>query len=136
MKKLEEAVENLEFDRDANRFHEIVRTIALRVGFKETEKWYEADILPEIFQFPTLEALEKIENEFPGVFENYARREKYERGEEYIISTTHHPTFQAIKEGVYIARTIMSNSTLGLVFLSCKTTFRASEINLNMSSIK
>lgn len=111
---LEVHVKNLDFNRDGPYFHGLVRNLANLLGFKTKEHWFEADPFngEPSARFVTLLDLRLVES--MSYFKNYAYRVKHIRNQEYLISTTNHSTFEHLESGLYTARSVMANSTLGL----------------------
>lgn len=107
-------IEDLRFDRNSKFFHGLVSDMLLYLGFKFKEKWYEADAVgkPEPIQFT------KIEQAAASIvlyhITNFASRHKFERHSDFVVSTTNHSSLENFIFGIYKARSVMSNSTLGL----------------------
>jgi len=102
----------LAVNRKSDFFHDLVRDLAEKIGFSKTEEWGEADSpYSRTVQFLDMTQL----GENPEIrFSNFARRKKFERGSEFIISTTNHRTPYEFLRGLYIARSVMTNSLMGL----------------------
>ncbi len=112
--KVRKDIESLDVNRDSNFFHSLVSDLLKYLNFRFKEKWYEIDIVgePKPIKFTNLEYI-KLLGHIPQV-KNFSRREKFERKNEFVVATTNHTTLENFFNNHYIARSVMSNSRLGL----------------------
>lgn len=112
--KVAKEIECLEANRDSNLFHNLVKEVLTYLDFRFKEKWYEIDVLGERkpIQFTDLEYVKSL-GYVPQV-KNFSRREKFEKKNEFVVSTTNHNTLKNFLDNRYVARSMMSNSRLGL----------------------
>lgn len=117
--KLKSDIDKLATDRDSSFFHGLVAQLAELLGFHKKEEWYEADrVIGPPLQFISKDDLGDANKLL--FFTNYAYRNKFIKKEtflkenNFLVSTTNHPSFEALDSDFYVARSVMSNSTLGL----------------------
>ncbi|MEM4244941.1 MAG: hypothetical protein QXR60_01910 [Candidatus Nanoarchaeia archaeon] len=112
--KVKKDIESLESNRDSDFFHSLARNLLKYLKFKFKEQWYEIDVVGEQkpIQFTNIEYI-KLLGDVPQV-KNFSRRERFERKKEFVVVTTNHATLESFLSNHYVARSIMSNSRLGL----------------------
>jgi len=112
--KVRKDIESLEANRDSNFFHDLAKDLLTYLNFRFKEKWYEIDVVGERkpIQFTNIEYAKSL-GHVPQV-KNFSRREKFERKNEFLVATTNHTTLKNLLDNHYLARSMMSNSRLGL----------------------
>jgi hypothetical protein len=113
LETLRRDIESLVSDRDSSTFHYIVERLAGLLEFHKEEEWYEVDSWEgRPVKFTSKTELKSFVKTF--LFRDYVYRKKYVRKNDFLISTTHHLNPELLEKGVYAARSITSNSILGL----------------------
>ncbi|KYK25425.1 hypothetical protein AYK26_06165 [Euryarchaeota archaeon SM23-78] len=115
LKNLAQEVQELEINRDSTFFHDLVARLAGLLDFRPAKEWYEADpFIGPPAQYVTRAELEEASITYKFRFKNYSHRKRYEKNIDFLVATTHHPDLLMLDLGIYVARSLMSNTTLGL----------------------
>lgn len=107
-------LELLVTDRNSDFFHSIVSKMLFYLDFRFKENWYEVDAVDEDKPLQTSNIVDAIASCALYQIKNFARREKFECNKDFVVATTHHKTLADFIAVHYVARSVMSNSTLGL----------------------
>ena len=107
-------IKRLFSNRDAFFFHGIVQSLAETLDFRFKGEWFEGDPYGDDARvvFPTRLDLAIVDS--MSYFKYFSLRKKHVKDGDYIISTTNHPAIEMLDSGIYEARSVMSNSLLGL----------------------
>jgi hypothetical protein len=111
LRQLKTDIEALQEDRNSLFFHDLVEKTVSELKFKRTEQWYEADFSKTMTRSSEYYDLAVACSACTP--KNIAFRRRYERKNDWIVSTTNHRNLVLLNQGIYVARSIMSNSNLG-----------------------
>lgn len=113
LEKLEFDINGLVTDRSTKFFHDLIARLAGLLDFNKSREWYEARTKEGfIREYDSFMELDKDDSDIK--FEGCSYRNEYIKDKDSLIASTHHPTTRAIRKDIYTARSVISNSKLGL----------------------